>query len=163
MPDPAAPRVLVRAADRAAIQEQSFRHPLNPRSEIHGYTLSRLCGLSRAGVNLIRIPPGKESYAFHAHLADEEWMYVLSGQGTLEVGDEALPVGPGDFAGFVAGGKAHNLRNTGHEDLVYLSGGEHHEVEVADFPRHGKRAIRTAHGLTLYPLSAGEPLVQGGG
>jgi uncharacterized cupin superfamily protein len=158
MQDPAPPRVLVRAADRAALQEQSFRHPLNPLSEIHGYTLSRLCGLARAGVNLIRVAPGKESYVFHAHLTEEEWLYVLSGQGTLEVGDEALQVGPGDFAGFQAGGAGHNLRNTGSADLVYLSGGEHHDLEVADFPRHGKRAIRTAQGMTLFPLAAGEPL-----
>jgi len=158
MPDPAPPRVLVSAADRATLPEQSFRHPMNPRSEIHGYMLSRLCGLSRTGVNLIRIPPGKESYVFHSHLTEEEWLYVLSGQGTLEVGEEAREVGPGDFAGFPAAGPGHNLRNTGSADLVYLSGGEHHDLEVADFPRHGKRAIRTAQGMTLYPLAAGEPM-----
>jgi uncharacterized cupin superfamily protein len=164
MPDPTPPRVLVRAAERGAagdFPEQSFRHPLNPRSELHGYMLSRLCGLSRAGVSLVRVPPGKESYVFHAHLSEEEWMFVLSGTGLLELGEEELPVGPGDFAGFAPGGPGHNLRNTGAADLVYLSGGESRDLEVADFPRLGKRAVRTAKGMTLYPLAAGEPLSRG--
>ena len=48
--------LLIRADGRPA--EGSFQHPLNERSEIHGWQLSRLAGLTRAAVNLVRVPPG---------------------------------------------------------------------------------------------------------
>ena len=100
------PKDLLVRADRAAAQEEEFRHPLNPASEIHGTTLSRLTGLVKSGVNLMRVPPGKESFVHHVHLVDEEWMYVISGQGELRIGDERFPVGPGDFAGSPNGAAA---------------------------------------------------------
>jgi uncharacterized cupin superfamily protein len=154
---------LVRAGERGP--EQSFSHPYNPRSQIHGFVLGPRTGLTRTGVNLARIPPGKESFVFHVHHGEEEWLYVLSGRGVAEVGDEALAVGPGDFLGFPAGGPAHHLRNDGTEDLVYLSGGERHAVEVADFPRLGRRIVRFGEGegqFAVYPLDAAVPLFPGG-
>lgn len=150
---PAAPKpVLVRAADRTRATEQSQQHPLNPNSQIHGHSLSELVGLRRIGVHLLRIPPGKESFVYHSHQLEEEWMYVLSGRGIAEVGDAQHEVGPGDFLGFPTPSVGHHLRNPFSEDLVYLSGGERREMEVADFPRHNKRMIRVGHQVTLAPL-----------
>src|ERR1700674_3158076 len=122
-------RVLVRAAERGS--EGEFRHPYTPASEIHGVMLSRVCGLARVAVNLARVPPGKESFVFHVHHTEEEWMFVLSGHGAAEVGADTFEVGAGDFLGFPPG-TAHHLRNTGPDDLVYLSGGENLATEVAD-------------------------------
>jgi uncharacterized cupin superfamily protein len=153
---PAPKDLLVRAAERGP--EETMRHPLNPLSEIHGHTLSRKVGLARIGVNLIRIPPGKESFEPHLHHSDEEFMYVLSGRGTALVGEEALEIGPGDFLGFPPATLAHHVRNGGTEDLVYLSGGENGDIEVADFPRLGKRLVRIRAEGTVYPLAAGEPI-----
>ncbi len=93
------PKDLLVRADRATAQEESFRHPLNPSSEVRGTTLSRLTGLERCGVNVLRVPPGKESFVHHVHLVDEEWMYVISGAGELRIGEERFEVWPGDFAG----------------------------------------------------------------
>lgn len=152
-----APRAcLVRAGDRAAMAEESFRHPLNPKSELHGYMLSRKVGLSRVGVSLLRVPPGKESFVYHSHETEEEFCYVLSGRGVAEVGEETFEVGPGDFLGFPAGGPAHHLRNSGAEDLVYLSGGEQRDIEIADFPRLGKRLVRMRKQALVYDLAAGK-------
>jgi hypothetical protein len=53
---PTPPRVLVRAAERGP--ESSGRHPYNPRSQVHGWTLSRMAGLGRIAVNLAWLPPG---------------------------------------------------------------------------------------------------------
>ena len=159
MPDPTPPEprsLLVSAADRRALSEESARHPLNPRCEIHGHALSRRTGLRRVGVNLIRIPPGKESTAFHVHWNEEEFAFVLSGRGVAEVGDQQLEIGPGDFLGFPPGTHAHAFRNTGTEDLVFLAGGESRELEVADFPREGKRVVRIGESAALYPI-AGAP------
>ncbi len=149
---PATPRsLLVRAADRAHLPEESQSHPLNPLSEIHGHALSQLVGLQRTGVYLLRIPPGKESFVYHSHQLEEEWMYILSGRGIAEIGDEQHEVGPGDFIGFPTPSVAHHLRNPFSEDLVYLSSGERREMEVADFPRHGKRMVRVGGQIGVYP------------
>lgn len=161
------PRYLVRAAELAEQPEVVFHHPLNPRSAIAfrhvgGQTLSELCGLSRTGVHLCRIPAGKEAFAYHRHHREEEWVYILSGRGIAEIGDEEHPVGPGDFLGYPAGTVAHHLRNPYPEDLVCLMGGERCSVEVADFPRHGKRLIRDGSGNYIIPESAQERLVEAG-
>jgi uncharacterized cupin superfamily protein len=155
---PPEPKDLLVRADRAAVQEESFRHPLNPASEIHGTTLSRLTGLVKCGVNFIRIPPGKESFVHHVHLVDEEWMYVISGQGELRIADERFAVGSGDFAGFPPRTHAHHLRNTGAGDLVYLSGGEAVDFGIADFPDLGLRMTIAGEEAKVYPLAEGKDL-----
>jgi uncharacterized cupin superfamily protein len=152
------PKDLLVRADRAAAQEEAFRHPLNPASEIRGTTLSRLAGLVKCGVNVIRIPPGKESFVHHVHLVDEEWMYVLSGKGELRIGEERFAVGPGDFAGFPPRTHAHHLRNDGAEELVYLSGGEAVDFGIADMPDLGVRMIHVGKEAKYYPLGAGKNL-----
>lgn len=53
---------------------------------------------------------------------------------------------------------AHHLRNPFSEDLVYLMGGENRETEIADFPRLGKRMVKTGGEVTVYDLAAGKPL-----
>jgi len=45
-------RVLVRRSERPA--ELEFHHPLNPNSEIRGFQLSRLCGLTRSALNWMK-------------------------------------------------------------------------------------------------------------
>ncbi len=153
------PRDLLVRAERAAAQEESFRYPLNPASEIRGTTLSRLTGLVKCGVNVIRVAPGKESFLHHVHLVDEEWMYVLSGQGELRIGDERFTVGPGDFAGFPPRTHAHHLRNTGTTgDLVYLSGGEAVDFGISDFPDQGLRLVHAGEEAKVYPIASGKNL-----
>src|SRR5215468_11991082 len=123
-------------------QTTNFSHPWNPNSEIIGTQLSRAVGMKRAGVSLARIPPAKESFVYHSHQFEEEWIYVLAGKGIAEIDGADYEVGPGDFIGFPTPSVAHHLRNPGPDDLVYLMGGENREYEVADFPRLGKRMLR---------------------
>ncbi len=134
-------RFLVRA-DEIAEKASGISHPWNPNSEIIGTRLGALVGLSRVGVNLARIPAGKESFIYHSHYREEEWIYILSGRGVAEIDGEEFEVAAGDFMGFPTPGVAHHLRNPYDGDLVYLLGGESHEVEVADFPRLGNRLLR---------------------
>lgn len=147
---------IVRAADVAA-HTQQFSHPWNPNSEMHGMQLARSVGLKRTGVNFIRVPPGRESYVYHSHRYEEEWIYVLSGRATALIDDAEYEVGPGDFMGFPTPSVAHLMRNTGAEDLVYLSGGENREFEVADFPRLGKRMVRMGNHVDIYDAADAQP------
>ncbi len=148
---------LVRASERAAVPE-SMTHPLNPNSEIHGHSLSDLVGLERLGVHLLRIPPGKESFAYHSHQGEEEFIYIISGRGIAEIGDESFEVGPGDFMGFPTPSVGHHLRNPYDEELVYISGGERRPIEIADFPRLGQRAVRVGMKMTIFPVESGKDI-----
>jgi uncharacterized cupin superfamily protein len=152
-----APSPLVRASDLDAAPEQTFSHPLNPNSALRGRSLGDAAGLRRTGVNLLRVAPGKESFVYHAHHHEEEWIYILAGRGVAEVGDESHEVGPGDFLGFPTPSVGHHLRNPFAEELVYLSGGERHPLEIADFPRHGKRMVRVGTEISMYD-GEGAPL-----
>src|SRR5262245_3222605 len=94
MPHERKPAVVFRAAE---IEERAhpFVHPWNPASEMRGAFLGRGAGLRRAGINLIRVPPGKEAFTYHAHLHEEEWLYVISGRALVDSGDATHEVGPG--------------------------------------------------------------------
>ena len=140
---------IVRAADIAA-HAQEFSHPWNPQSLMRGTQLGRSVGLKRTGVNFMRIPPGKESYVYHSHRYEEEWMYLLSGSGIALIDGQEFAITAGDFIGFPTPSVAHLLRNTAAEDLVYLAGGENREFEVAEFPALGKRMVRMGNDVAIY-------------
>jgi uncharacterized cupin superfamily protein len=140
-------------ADEVAEGAGSFSHPWNPNSEIIGTRLSTLVGLQRTGVSLVRIPAGKESFIYHSHYREEEWIYIISGCGVAEIDDEEYEVAAGDFMGFPTPSVAHHLRNPYDEDLIYLVGGENFDVEVADFPRLGKRMLKRGQDVEVYEAS----------
>ncbi len=148
---------LVRGAEIVA-RENSFFHPWNPESATFVTSLSRLVGLERAGVSLVRVPAEKESFVYHSHLREEEWIYILSGRGIAEIGDEAFEVTAGDFMGFTTPSAPHHLRNPNEEELVYLMGGENLEMEIVDFPRHGKRMVRHGEDIDIYNMSDAKEL-----
>jgi uncharacterized cupin superfamily protein len=68
--------------------------------------------MQRAVLSLARVPPGKESFILHAHEHDEEFVFILEGEGTAQIGDAKVAVGPGDFMGFPIDGTPHHLVNT---------------------------------------------------
>jgi len=144
---------IVRAADIAA-HAQEFSHPWNPNSLMHGTQLARSVGLKRTGVNFIRVPAGRESFVYHAHQHEEEWIYLLSGSAVALIDGVEFPVSAGDFIGFPAPSVPHLLRNPGPEELVYLVGGENRASEVVDFPQLGRRTVRD--GQQVQVLDAGE-------
>jgi uncharacterized cupin superfamily protein len=147
---------LVRAADVAA-HVQTFSHPWNPRSQITGAMLGRMTGLKRTGVSFARIPPGKESFVYHSHHTEEEWLYILSGRGTARIDGGEYAVGPGDFMGFPTPSVAHHLVNSGTEDLVYLMGGESRQLEISEFPDLGRIMVRRGEQIDTFDTKDAEP------
>jgi uncharacterized cupin superfamily protein len=135
-------------------RERAFAQRLNPASFYHGAYMSRLAGMKRAHVTRVRLPPGKDSFAYHAHLVEEEWVYIISGTGVAEIDGEETTVGPGDFMGFATPGVAHLLKNTSSEELVYLMGGENQPLDVIEYPKLGKRYLLMpgANGVEFYEL-----------
>jgi uncharacterized cupin superfamily protein len=141
--------VLLRRAEIQALPETRRPHPLDATLVRHTRSLGDAAGLATIGVHFVRLTQGDTSSVFHFHHQDEEWVYILSGRGIAEIGDEKHEVGPGDFMGFVAGSRPHNLHNPNAEDLVYLVGGNRWPFDICDYPRIGKRRYRI-NGKNVY-------------
>lgn len=146
-------RVFLLRASEIVEQEATFSHPWNSNSQISGTHLSPFVGLKRVGISLAKIPPGKESFIYHSHHREEEWIYIISGRGVADIDGEEFEVGAGDFMGFPTPSVAHHLRNPYSEHLVYLMGGENLDIEIADFPRLGKRMLRLGGTVEIYNMS----------
>ena len=142
-------RYYIPAVDIEASKSE-YAHPLNPNSQMIGTQLSSLTGLSRIGVDMLTLPPGKESCVYHSHDREEEWIYVLAGRGRARIDGAEFEVGPGDFMGFPTPGVAHHLVNPFEEPLTYLVGGEHHDYEIVDFPDLGKRMVRRGDTVEIF-------------
>ena len=154
MPD--SKKALWRAAEIAPTA-RPFTQKLNPNSLFRAAALSRLAGMSRAHVSLVRLPPGKDSFAYHAHMLEEEWIYIIAGRAIAEIDGQTSEVGPGDFMGFATPSVPHVLRNTFDEECTYLMGGEDKPIDVVSYPQLEKRFLlmQTDKGTEFYEL--GEP------
>lgn len=90
----------------------------------------------------MRVTPGQASTEHHRHRGEEEFIYIVSGRGVAEIGNEAFEVKAGDFMGFKADSLAHSMHNPFTEDLVYLMGGLDLDYDVVEYPKQGKRLYR---------------------
>lgn len=78
-------------------------------------------GLTQFGVNLLRLPPGAWSSQRHWHTAEDEFVYVLSGEVTLVTDQGAEVLRAGDAAGFKANDpNGHCLQNRSSHDVTLL-------------------------------------------
>jgi uncharacterized cupin superfamily protein len=155
---------ILRREDIAARETGPIIHPWNERSGLFGVRLGDAVGLARTGVAIARLPPGKESFCYHAHRGEEEWLYILAGEAVAHIDGKDYPVFTGDFLAFpTAPPVAHLLRNPGPEDVVYLMGGERREMDIVDFPLQAKVMMRqqdrveTVDAKRLEPLKADAP------
>jgi uncharacterized cupin superfamily protein len=105
-------------------------------------------GLKGLGAMLHVVPPGKTAFPFHLHHVSDEMFLILSGTGTYRIGEDMLPVGPGDCLGAPAGGLAHQIINTGIEPLRYIGFSNNTNVDVIEHPDSGR--VRIDAGATGY-------------
>jgi uncharacterized cupin superfamily protein len=92
-------------------------------------------GLSQFGVNLLRLPKGAWSAQRHWHGAEDEFVWVLSGEVTLidDEGEHVLRAG--DCAAFPKGQpNGHHLINNSDETATVLEIGTRSEQDVCDYP-----------------------------
>lgn len=104
-----------------------------------GQIASRLCA-QKLGYNLTVVPPGKRAFPLHNHHINEEMFLILAGEGTLRIGPTTHAVRSGDVIACPPGDKsmAHQLINTGTEDLRYLAVSTKLSPEIAEYPDSGK-------------------------
>ncbi|MCA9706712.1 MAG: cupin domain-containing protein [Myxococcales bacterium] len=83
--------------------------------------LGREAGGRGLGCSMMELDPGKTAWPFHYHQANEEAIYVLSGEAMLRLGEQRLHVQAGDYVALPTGpDAAHQLTNTGAQVVRYL-------------------------------------------
>jgi uncharacterized cupin superfamily protein len=104
-------------------------------------------GASKLGYNITAVAPGKRAFPLHNHHGNEEMFFVLQGSGEVRIGSERFPVRTGDFIASPPGGPelAHQIINTGKEELRYLAVSTMIVPEVVEYPDSKKVAGYSRH------------------
>jgi uncharacterized cupin superfamily protein len=99
-------------------------------------------GAQKLGYNITAVPPGKRAFPLHNHHGNEEMFFVLSGSGEVRIGADNFPVRTGDFIASPPGGPelAHQIVNTGTDELRYLAVSTMIMPETVEYPDSGKVA-----------------------
>jgi uncharacterized cupin superfamily protein len=110
------------------------------------------------GCSLYELPPGKCSWLYHYHTANEEAVYVLDGTGTLRLDGEEHTLEPGVYAALPVGKRGcHQIVNGSESTLRYLMLSTMEEPDVTVYPEDemigvyagsapGRHEGRTVHG-----------------
>ena len=92
-------------------------------------------GIVNFGVNITVVAPNSVSALRHSHSKQDEFVYVLAGQLTLQTDMGRVELSPGMAAGFRAGsGNAHRLVNESSSEAVYLEVGDRTQGDEVTYP-----------------------------
>jgi uncharacterized cupin superfamily protein len=100
------------------------------------WKLGDAAGLTQFGVNLMRMAPGQWSSQRHWHTHEDEFVWVLEGEGVLVTDEGEQMLRPGDCAGFPAGApNGHHIQNRSDRELVLLEvGSRRPDEDACDYP-----------------------------
>ena len=115
-------RPALEALSVAAVNRSGYPEPWRSRVlPCEKRRLGDAFALTRVGVNLTTLPPGKESSMRHWHTREDEFVYVLEGEVVLCTGAGEQRLTAGMCAGFPAGLEdGHQLVNRSDRPAVYL-------------------------------------------
>jgi uncharacterized cupin superfamily protein len=110
--------------------------------------IGAMLGAQKLGYNLTAVPPGMRAFPLHNHRINEEMFFVLQGSGEVRIGTQTHPIRQGDIIACPPGGPevAHQIINTGSEELRYLAVSSKISPEVCEYPDSGKFGV-----LAEYP------------
>jgi len=112
-------------------------------------------GAQKLGYNITVVPPGKRGFPFHNHRVNEEMFFILQGSGEVRIGETTYPIRTGDVIACPPGGAeaAHQIVNTGREELRYLAVSTKMSPEICEYPNTGRFGL-----LADFPAGAdGKP------
>ena len=144
---PTAPHRPVINLDEVVIDERPpIFQPAGPAAERFGSRsgpVGARIGARMLGYNVTAVAPGKRAFPFHNHHANEEMFFILQGSGELRVGEERYSIRQGDFIASPPGGPetAHQLVNTGQDELRYLAVSTMITPETVEYPDSKKIAM----------------------
>ena len=145
------PKPIMNIADVSLDPTSPEWAPTGPAAELFeaksGVIGARI-GARKLGYNITAVSPGKRAWPFHNHPAKEEMFFVLQGTGEVRIGDARYSIRAGDIIACPAGGRetAHQIINTGSQELRYLAVSTEHSLEMAQYPDSGKFAVKAEFG-----------------
>lgn len=125
-----------------------FRSRVLPREK---RALGDALGLTKIGINLTTLLPGKVSSLRHHHTCEDEFVFMLEGEVVLltESGEQQLTAGT--CAGFRAGDEnGHQLVNRSDRPARYLEISNRDPSDAADYPDDDLKYVKGADGAALF-------------
>lgn len=111
---------------------EPYRSRVLPREK---RALGDALGLTKIGVNVTTLPPGKESSMRHWHTREDELIYILDGEVVLRTDDGEQLLTMGMAAGFPAGKTdGHQLINRSERPVRYLEISNRDPEDAATYP-----------------------------
>jgi uncharacterized cupin superfamily protein len=132
----------VEAVNKSGYPEP-YRSQVLPREKRR---LGDACGLTKVGINLTTLQPGKASSMRHWHTREDEFVYVLEGEVVLktDAGEQVLAAGM--CAGFKAGARdGHQLLNRSGRPAVYLEISNRDPEDVGEYSEADLRWNAPSH------------------
>lgn len=150
------------ALDPVAVQPRSssgypepFRSRVLPREK---RALGDPLGLTKIGVNLTTLPPGKESAMRHWHTREDELVFVVEGEVVLVTDEGEQILRAGTCAGFPAGVKnGHHLVNRSDRPARYLEISNRDPEDTAEYPDVDLALRRGPDGKIVFTRKDGSP------
>ena len=119
------------AVHSSSAYPEPYRSRVMPRDK---RPLGDALGLTRIGVNLTALSPGKESSMCHWHTHEDEFVYVLEGELVLRCGPGEQLLTAGMCAGFAAGAEqGHQLINRSDRPALYLEVSNRDAADTAHY------------------------------
>jgi uncharacterized cupin superfamily protein len=135
-------------ARTGSMYPEPFRSRVLPREK---RALGDALGLSKIGINLTTLPPGKESSMRHHHTLEDEFVYVLEGEVVLRTNEGEQVLTAGLCAGFPAGSKdGHQLVNRSAAPARYLEISNRDPADTAEYPDDDLAYARGPDGKMLF-------------
>lgn len=120
------------AARTSSTYPEPFRSRVLPREK---RALGDALGLTKIGINLTALSPGKESSMRHHHTLEDEFVYVLEGEVVLRTDEGEQTLSAGMCAGFPAGSNnGHHLVNRSGAPARYLEISNRDPADIAEYP-----------------------------
>lgn len=134
---------------------EPFRSRVLPREK---RALGNAVGLTRIGINLTTLAPGKESSMRHFHTREEEFLFVLEGEVVLRTDEGEQILTAGMCAGFPAGSRnGHHLVNRGNRPARYLEVSNRDPEDGAEYPDVDLVYRKGPDGSAVYSHKDGTP------
>jgi uncharacterized cupin superfamily protein len=134
---------------------EPFRSRVLPREK---RAVGDALGLTKIGVNLTTLPPGKESSMRHFHTREDELIFVLEGEVVLRSDEGEQVLTAGMCAGFVAGSRnSHQLANRSDRPARYLEISNRDPDDGAEFPDTDLAYRKAPDGRPIFTHKDGRP------
>jgi uncharacterized cupin superfamily protein len=132
---------------------EPYRSRVLPREK---RALGDALGLTRIGVNLTTLFPGKESAMRHHHTHEDELVFIVEGEVVLRTDEGEQTLTAGMCAGFPAGvANGHQLVNRSDRPARYLEISNREPADGVEYPDDDLAFRKTPDGAAVFSRKDG--------